>query len=65
MVEQTQENSSLLGVKNLAHLATDQWHAKSSVYPFLDYNILGEEDDQEDIPSECTFDLKNYSDLIF
>ena len=64
MVEQTQEHFSLLGVKKPVHLATDQRHAGSSVYPFLDYDILGEEDDQEDIPRECIFDLKSYSDPI-
>lgn len=59
MVEQTQDHFSLLGVKKPAHLATDQRHAESSVYAFLDYDILGEEGDPEDIPRKCTFDLKD------
>lgn len=57
MVEQTQEHFSALGIKKPAHLATDQWHAESSVYAFMDYNILGDEDDQEDIPCECFMHL--------
>jgi hypothetical protein len=65
MVEQTQEHMSALGVKKPAHLATDQRHAESSVYAFMDYDILGEEGDQEDMSRECTFDLKTHLDLIF
>lgn len=63
MVEQTQQHISTLGVKNPVHLATDQRHAESSIYAFMDYDILGEEDEQEDMPRERTFDLN--SDLIF
>ena len=60
MVEQTQEHISALGVKNPTHLATDQRHVESSSYPFMGYDILGEETDQEDMSCACTFDLKNH-----
>ena len=64
MVEETQAHFSALGVKPPAHLTTDQRHAESSLYAFLDYDILREEDDQEDMSHEFNFDLKNHSDLI-
>jgi len=41
MVEQTQQHISALGVRKLVHLATDQRHAESSIYAFMDYDILG------------------------
>jgi len=62
MVEQTQQHISALGIKKPVHLTTDQWHVESSIYAFMDYDILGEEDNQEDMSHECTFDLN--SDLI-
>ena len=62
MVEQTQQHISALGVKNPVHLTTDQWDAESSIYAFMDHDILGEEDDQEDMSHERTFNLN--SDLI-
>jgi len=46
----------------IIRLILNQWHAESSIYTFMDYDILGEEDDQEDMSRECTFDLN--SDLI-
>jgi len=52
MVEETQAHFSALGVKPPAYLATDQRHAESSLYAFLDYDILGEKDNQEDMSHE-------------
>ena len=49
MVEQTQEHMSALGVKHPLHIASDQRHVESSVYALMDYNVLGEEDDEENM----------------
>jgi hypothetical protein len=64
MVEETQAHFSALGLKPPTHIATDQRHAESSLYPFMDYDVLGEEDDQEDMCRECAFDLKNNSLIL-
>jgi hypothetical protein len=64
MLEQTQLHLSQLGVKKPVHLDHDKRHTESAEYPFMEYDVL-KDDDEADTCGEYIFHLRGNSILIF
>jgi hypothetical protein len=61
MVEETQDHIHSLGI-SCSHLTSDQRHSESSKYPFLDYDILSDDGD-DNIKPLCEYNSQDHTPL--